>query len=101
LKWKNITEQNPCGYPSCAALRAIKNKYRTFVKYRDNTHPAVIRANTLAATAVRKSKQRYEEKLSENIKDDQKSFYAYVRSKSKAKVTLGYLKGKDGQAVTA
>ena len=85
---------------SYSALRAIKKKYQTYAKYRDKTHPAVIRANTLASTAVRKSKQRYEEKLSENIKDDKKSFYAYVRSKSKAKVTLGSLKGKDGQVVT-
>jgi hypothetical protein len=60
----------------------------------------VIRANTLATTAVRKFEQRCEEKLSESIKDDQKSFYAYVRSKSNAKVTLGSLEGKDGQAVT-
>jgi hypothetical protein len=85
---------------SYSALRVRKKKYWTFAKYRDKTHPAVIRANTLATTAARKSKQRYEEKLSENIKDDKKSFYAYVESKSKAKVTLGSLKGKDRQEVT-
>jgi hypothetical protein len=67
-----------------SALLVIKKKYRTFAEYRDTTHLAVIRANALATTAVRKSKQRYEEKLSENIKDDKKPFYAYVRSKSKA-----------------
>ena len=36
-----------------------------------------------ASNEVRKFKQNFELKLAQNIKSDSKSFYAYVRSKSR------------------
>ena len=38
-------------------------------------------------------------KLAENIKEDPKSFYAYVRTKSRARVGIGPLKDKNGKIV--
>ena len=38
---------------------------------------------------LRRSKRRFETKLAANIKDDVKSFYAYVSSKRKAKPRVG------------
>ena len=40
-------------------------------------------ALNLATTEIRKSKRTFEKKLAGNIKNDSKSFYAYVRSKQK------------------
>ena len=43
-------------------------------------------ALNLAITEIRKSKRTFEKKLAGNIKNDSKSFYAYVRNKQKDKV---------------
>ena len=40
-------------------------------------------ALNLATTEIRKYKRTFEKKLVGNIKNDSKSFYAYVRSKQK------------------
>ena len=40
---------------------------------------------------IRKAKKSFEKKLSVNIKRDPKSFYAYVRSKSKTNTKVGPL----------
>ena len=44
----------------------------------------------------RKAKNQFELKLANNIKQDSKSFYAYVRSKSQTKDTIGPLKNNLG-----
>ena len=49
---------------------------------------------------IRKAKRDFETKLADNIKEDPKSFYAYVRNKSKVKVTIGPLKDNYGNVVS-
>ena len=44
-----------------------------------------------AVAEIRKAKKSFRKKLSVNIKSDAKSFYAYVRSKSKTKTKVGPL----------
>ena len=44
-----------------------------------------------AVAEIRKTKKSFEKKLSVNINSDPKSFYAYVRSKSKTKTKVGPL----------
>jgi hypothetical protein len=41
---------------------------------------------------IREAKESFEYKLAENIKEDPKTFYAYVRSKSKSRSEIGALK---------
>ena len=48
-------------------------------------------ALNLATTEIRKSKRTFEIKLAGNIKNDSKSFYAYVRSKQKVRYKVGPL----------
>ena len=48
-------------------------------------------ALNLATTEIRKSKRTFENKLAGNIKNYSKSFYAYVRSKQKARYKDGPL----------
>jgi hypothetical protein len=49
-----------------------------------------------ATRELRRSKLNYEKKLTENIKEDSKSFFSYVKSKAKIKTKTGPLIDKDG-----
>jgi hypothetical protein len=49
---------------------------------------------------IRKAKSGFEEKIANNIKMDNKTFYAYVRGRSRVKVKVGPLKREDGVVVS-
>ena len=66
---------------------------------KDSTHPRCREANKKAAKEIRNAKLNYEKKLAENVKFDAKSFYAYVRSKSKSRSGIGVLSRDDGGRV--
>ena len=53
-----------------------------------------------ATNEVRKSKRNFEHKLSQNIKSDSKSFYAYVRSKQNLRDKGGPLEDNAGNIIT-
>ena len=57
-------------------------------------------ALNLATTEIRKSKRTFEKKLAGNIKNDSKSFYAYVRSKQKVRDKVGPLENNRGNIIT-
>ena len=82
------------------AVRAVKLKHKTFSRYRDITHPAYIKASAAAKQEIRRAKRNFEVKLSDNIKTDKKSFYAYVRSRCKSRVKVGPLVQESGSTVT-
>ena len=49
---------------------------------------------------IRNAKRDFETKLAENIKEDSKSFYAYVRNKSKGRTKVGPVKDEVGNLVS-
>ena len=57
-------------------------------------------ALNLAITEIRKSKRTFEKKLAGNIKNDSKSFYAYVRSKQKVRYKVGPLENNSGNIIS-
>ena len=57
-------------------------------------------ALNLATTEIRKCKRTVEKKLAGNIKNDNKSFYAYVRSKQKVRDKVGPLKNNRGNIIS-
>ena len=57
-------------------------------------------ALNLATTEIRKSKRTFEKKLAGNIKNDSKSFYAYVRSKQKVRNKVGSLENNSGHIIS-
>ena len=57
-------------------------------------------ALNLATTEIRKSKRTFEQKLAGNIKNDSKSFYAYVRSKQKVRDKVGPLENNRGNIIS-
>ena len=57
-------------------------------------------ALNLATTEIKKSKRTFEKKLAGSIKNDSKSFYAYVRSKQKVRDKVGPLENNRGNIIS-
>ena len=79
------------------AVKLVTAKRKTFHKYKDTTHPAVKAANRAAKKELRRSVKNFEKKLAQNIKKDRKSFFAYIRGKTKSKVHTGPLLDSTGK----
>ena len=58
------------------------------------------KARNKATAACCTAKVWYEKSLADNIKTSSKKFYAYVRSKSKAKDSISSIKNKEGFTIT-
>ena len=86
---------------SYKAVKLVKRKHQLYAKYKNCKHPAYMRAARDANIEIRRSKRRFETKLAANIKDDVKSFYAYVSSKRKAKPRVGPIVTKNGDMVSS
>ena len=84
---------------SYKAMKLVTKKHNVYKKYKSVHHPAYVKATKEVKKEIKKAKKKFESKLAQNIKDDKKSFYAYVRSKSKARTRIGPLTGDDGEAV--
>ena len=82
------------------ALDAIENKQRMWKKYQNCRSPAsyqrYTRSRNKATYSVRKAKRNFERKIALDIKNDPKSFWNYVRSKTKVKTAVGNLLKPDG-----
>jgi len=72
-------------------------RYKASKSYND--YVAYKCAPNRSTSEYRKAKNDFETKLAKNIKKNPKSFYSYVRSKSKTKDKVGPLKDKSGQIV--
>ena len=57
-------------------------------------------ALNLATTEIIKSKRTFEKQLAGNVKNDSKSFYAYVRSKQKVRDKVGPLENNRGNIMS-
>ena len=87
---------------NCLRAVKLKNKrwkkfskssnYNDFVEYQIATNKAV--------KAVRTVKLKFAKKLAKQVKEDPKSFFAYVRSKSKTKDMVDLLNNNNGNVAT-
>jgi len=59
------------------AFKLVVKKRKKFTRYKDSQHPAVKAASKAAKAELRKSRRNFERKLAQNIKQDNKSFFAY------------------------
>ena len=86
------------------ALQKIKNKQRLWKLYRTtgNNDDYIKYKEAVNATTkeIRSSKRIFEQKLATNIKQDSKSFFAYIRSKQRVKDSIGPLKGNNGAVIS-
>ena len=74
------------------------NKYHNSGSYNDLCEYK--RVLNRATSEYKKLSLALKKKLAGNVKTDPKSFYAYVRSKSKTKTSVGPLKNGDGVLVS-
>ena len=72
--------------------------YRRTIKEED--YAKYKEALNAATTEIRQSKRSYEQKLACNIKNDSKSFYAYVRSKKNVQDKVGPLEDSAGNIIS-
>ena len=86
------------------AKAAMKYKSRMWLRYRQsksyNDEVEYKIAQKKANKEYKKAKKHFEQKLAKDIKTNPKSFYAYVRSKSKVKDKVGPLKDSEGHMVS-
>jgi len=90
VKKSNTGKHKKAIWMTHKAVKAVRRKHNLFSKYKDTSHPAYIKASCTARKEVKRAKRNFEAKLSKNIKKDTKSFYAYVRSRCKTKVKVGF-----------
>ena len=67
---------------------------------KDEDYAKYKEALNAATTEIRQSKRSYEQKLACNIKNDSKSFYAYVRSKQNIQDKVGPLEDSAGNIIS-
>jgi len=60
-----------------------------------------MKAARAAAVEIRRSKRSFEKKLAMNIDLDRKSFYAYVRSRSRSRHVVGPLVDNQGDTTNS
>jgi len=82
------------------AFKAVRHRRQLYRKYRDTKHPAYVKAAKKASALVKQAKRNFEEKLAIKIKEDKKSFFAYVRRKCKSNAKVGSLLNNQGQQIT-
>ena len=86
------------------AIRKIvlkQNMWRVYRRIRKEEDYANYKeALNAATTEIRQSKRSYEQKLACNIKNDSKSFYAYVRSKQNVQDKVGPLEDSAGNIIS-
>ena len=85
-------------------LKLIEAKYRAWKKYsysRNREHYLeYCRIRNKVTRSVRYAKKRYERGISLEIKDNPKSFWKFVRSKTQVRPGIGDLKNANGEWIT-
>ena len=74
--------------------------WRVYSRTRKKDYAKYKEALNAATTEIRQSKRSYEQKLACNIKNDSKSFYAYVRSKQNVQDKVGPLEDSAGNIIS-
>ena len=69
------------------SVKYVRPKHRLFQRYRDVSNPKYAEA-AKKLTEIRRAKRKFEKKLAENIKSDNKSFLHMPAVVTKAKLAL-------------
>ena len=72
------------------ALRLQRNSHRAYQRKRSvQSYDRYLMARDIACASIRKSKELFERRLAENIKQDKKSFWRYLNGRRVAKPSAG------------
>jgi hypothetical protein len=80
------------------AVQSVRRKHNLFRRYRDCNNGHYKDAVRQASCDTRKATRNFE-KLAENKKEDNKSFYAYIRSRNSVRPTIRPLVGGYGESI--
>ena len=96
--WDGRHKNNP--YVTISGLEAIKKKHTRWLKCQycktPKNYTKYKQARNLVTAELRRGKYNYEKNLAARIKDENKLFWGYVRSKCKAKSTVSKLVNAEG-----
>jgi hypothetical protein len=82
-------------------LRAIRKRKRVWAKVKGKADQAEYKAQEkITRNLIRNAKKKFERKLADGGGQNKKPFYAYVKTKTKARQSVGPLKDKRGKTVT-
>ena len=100
---KNKRKIGKCKWVTRAVVKARRAKIKAWDKYQMekteehwNSYKQKLK---ISRDRVRWAKRRFEKRLADNIRQDSKSFYSYVRSKQRTKDRVGPLKDDDGEVI--
>ena len=79
----------------------MRRKHNLFRRYRDCNNGQYKDAVRQARIDTRSARRSFEKKLAENIKEDNKSFYAYIRGRNSVRPTIGPLVGGSGEKLSS
>ena len=77
----------------------MNKKHKLYHRYKDKTHPAYIRIARQSKKEVRRARRNFEKRLADNIKCDTKSFFSYVRNKSKSRPSVNKIIDDTGRQI--
>ena len=98
---ENGVERNTCQKRQLEKIMLKQTMWRVYRRTRKEEDYAKYKeALNAATTEITQSKRSYEQKLACNIKNDSKSFYAYVRSKQNVQDKVGPLEDSAGNIIS-
>ena len=81
--------------------KSIRRKHRAWKRYKSDKTTKNLedykKCQRDAKHEIKTAKRDFEKKLAQNINEDSKSLYAYVRSKQKVRYNVGPLKRETGE----
>src|SRR6266496_2658448 len=88
-----------------SVIKCRRAKNKAWVKFKESGNDPVAFSNykemqRRSQNIIRSAKRNFEQKLAKNVKNDNKSFFAYVRSKQRTVEKVGPLKDSMGNLIT-
>jgi ribonucleases P/MRP protein subunit RPP40 len=95
---------NKCKWVNKTVIKCRRAKFKAWENYNLNRNEISLdkyKSKLKKSRDINRiAKRNFEKKLSDNIKNDSKSFYSYIRSKQRTKDKVGPLKNSVGDVVT-
>jgi ribonucleases P/MRP protein subunit RPP40 len=99
------TRNAKCKWVTRLSTKCRRAKNKAWRKYKElgndkEMYQVYITLQKISQKVNRTAKRNFEQKLARNVKENSKSFFAYIRNKQRTKDVVGPLKDKLGQVVT-
>ena len=100
LPYKTIGEKKKPMWMTRRAQKLVAKKKKLWRRYRQSGRRELFERfqeiNQESKEVIRRDKEDFENKMARKIKEDPKTFFAYVRGSQRTRAVVGYLKREDG-----